>query len=111
MSTTHTAPTESPAAPLTRRIDVLLAHYGESHQNPINKAIHWLCVPTIMFSLFGLLYALPFPVPKSVWANWAVVAVAFSLVYYIRLSVPLFFALDTEGGIYSKHCSITITKF
>ncbi len=75
------------------KIDHLLEHYGESHQNPINKAIHWLCVPTIMFSLFGLLYSLPFPVAKTVWANWAVVAVAFSLVYYIRLSMTLFFAL------------------
>ncbi len=30
-----------------RRIDVLLAEYGESHQNPTNKAIHWIAVPVI----------------------------------------------------------------
>lgn len=75
------------------KIHDLLAHYGESHQNPINKAIHWLCVPAIMFSLFGLLYSAPFLTPKTVWANWAVVFVAISLLYYVRLSIPLFIAM------------------
>ncbi|MFN4957023.1 MAG: Mpo1-like protein, partial [Cyclobacteriaceae bacterium] len=32
-----------------RRIDELLAEYGESHQNATNKAIHWICVPLIFF--------------------------------------------------------------
>lgn len=29
--------------------------YGESHQNKTNKMIHWLCVPTILFSIIGIL--------------------------------------------------------
>ena len=33
----------------------LLSEYGESHQNPANKLVHWVCVPLIMFSLLGLL--------------------------------------------------------
>ena len=75
------------------KINQLLAHYGESHQNPVNKAVQWLCVPAIMFSFLGLLYSLPFPITKSIWANWAIVFVAFSLLYYIRLSVPLTLAM------------------
>lgn len=74
-------------------INFLLEHYGESHQNPTNKAIHWICVPTIMFSLFGLLYAAPFPGGNGFWANWAVVFIAMSLLYYIRLSAPIFVAM------------------
>ena len=31
-----------------RAIDALLDEYGESHQNPANKAIHWLAVPVIV---------------------------------------------------------------
>jgi uncharacterized membrane protein YGL010W len=80
-----------------KKIDHLLEHYGESHQNATNKAIHWLCVPAIMFSLFGLLYALPFPFGKTIFGNWAVVFLAFSMLYYIRLSVPLFLALLVIG--------------
>ena len=24
-----------------------LDEYSESHQNPVNKAVHWICVPLI----------------------------------------------------------------
>ncbi|MGB5587430.1 MAG: Mpo1-like protein, partial [Gammaproteobacteria bacterium] len=27
-----------------------LDEYGESHQNPTNKIIHWICVPVIALS-------------------------------------------------------------
>ena len=30
-----------------RKIEKLIAEYGESHQNKTNKLIHWLCVPSI----------------------------------------------------------------
>ena len=36
-------------------LSALLSEYGESHQNPTNKLVHWVCVPLIMFSLLGLL--------------------------------------------------------
>jgi Predicted membrane protein len=29
--------------------------YSESHQNKTNKMIHWICVPTIYFSIVGIL--------------------------------------------------------
>lgn len=44
-----------------RRIEALLAEYGESHQNETNKAVHWVCVPAIVWSLMALLWAVPFP--------------------------------------------------
>ncbi len=63
----------------SRRVDQLLAHYGLSHQNPVNERIHFVAIPLIMLSLLGLLYALhPF-------AAYAFVAA--SLIYYARLSV------------------------
>ncbi|MFW2137330.1 Mpo1-like protein [Soonwooa sp.] len=30
-----------------RTIDQFFAKYGESHKNPTNKVIHWICVPLI----------------------------------------------------------------
>jgi uncharacterized membrane protein YGL010W len=71
-------------------IQSLLDHYGESHQNATNKAIHWLCVPAIMFSLIGLLYSIPFFTEKTVLFNWAAVFLAAALVYYFRLSLMMF---------------------
>ena len=34
--------------------------YGVSHVNKTNKAIHWICVPLIFFSIVGLLSLIPF---------------------------------------------------
>lgn len=67
----------------------LLAEYGESHQNPTNKLMHWVCVPLIMFSLLGLLWAAPVPAGIrgiSPWLNWGTLAMGLALVYYVRLS-------------------------
>jgi uncharacterized membrane protein YGL010W len=67
----------------------LLDKYGESHQNATNKLIHWVCVPSIVFSLFAVLYAIPFPVERSLFTNWAFVLYVASLIYYTRLSLPI----------------------
>ena len=71
--------TTSPASGATRRVDDLLAHYGESHQNPKNELIHFIAIPVIMLSLVGMLFAAH---PYA-----AYVFVAASMVYYARLSV------------------------
>ena len=59
----------------TRRIDVLLAEYGESHQNPTNKTIHWIAVPVIAWSVIAILWALPTPgfFPANLYVNWATI--------------------------------------
>jgi uncharacterized membrane protein YGL010W len=73
-------------------LSALLAEYGESHQNPTNKLVHWVCVPLIMFALLGLLWAAPVPLGirnLSPWLNWATLAMALALGYYVRLSSRL----------------------
>lgn len=40
-----------------RRVDALFERYGESHRDPANKAIHWICVPLITWSLLAALWA------------------------------------------------------
>lgn len=64
--------------------------YAASHQNPANKALHWVCVPLIVWSLIGLLWSLPAPGRAQLeYANWASYAVAAAVIYYAMLSVPL----------------------
>ena len=84
---------------MAKTIDWYLVKYGESHQNGTNKLIHWVCVPAIMFSLFGLLYAIPFPIERSLLANWAAVLLAAALLYYLRLSIPMFLGFVLIGGL------------
>jgi uncharacterized membrane protein YGL010W len=61
-----------------RAIDVLLARYGESHRNPVNELIHIVCIPAIVFSLLGILWALHPAV--------ALLVAAAALAYYVTLS-------------------------
>ena len=61
-----------------RAIDTLLEKYSESHLNPTNEAIHCVCVPLIVFSLLGLIWA--------VHPLLALAAVVAALAYYVKLS-------------------------
>ena len=63
-----------------RAIDTLLAQYSDSHQNPTNELIHFVCVPVIVLSLLGILW----------WVHpaVAVLTVVASLAYYWKLSRP-----------------------
>lgn len=78
-----------------RPIQSLLDEYGDSHQNPVNKAVHWICVPAIVISLLGLLWSIPVPSffhqvsIGPVTLNWAILFMAFAMIYYVRLSIPL----------------------
>lgn len=76
--------TEEGAAPGSRPVDRLLAHYGESHRDPRNGAIHCVAIPLIMLSLVGLIYSI------HPWA--AYVFLAASLVYYVRIGSWVFLA-------------------
>lgn len=69
-----------------------LDEYGESHRNPTNKTIHWICVPAILFSVLGLLWLVPVPQFAAAigpWVNWATLAMAMAVVYYLVLSPML----------------------
>lgn len=72
-----------------RNVNALLNEYSEGHQNRVNKNIHRVCVPAIVFSLLGLLWSLPFPFKISSLINWATVLITLSLIYYFFLSWKL----------------------
>jgi len=70
--------------------------YGVSHQNKINKMIHWICVPLIMFSLLGILSLVKFTIPffSSYYCiNIAHILILFSIFFYFRLSVTITFGM------------------
>lgn len=63
-----------------------LDEYSASHRNPVNKRLHWLCVPVIVFSIWAALLAIPV---GNAWLNPATGAIAFMVLYYLPLSLPL----------------------
>jgi len=78
-----------------RKIDALLAEYGESHQNQTNKNIHWICVPLIFFSVVGLIASIPSGIVQDIlgegnfYANWATITLIVATAYYVTLSIGL----------------------
>jgi len=75
-----------------RRLDAFLDEYGESHVNPVNELIHWICVPLIAWTVVALLWVVPFPLDAAnspVPFNWAVVALLLAQIYYFGLSLKL----------------------
>lgn len=75
-----------------RSISEWLEEYEESHQNPTNKLIHWICVPAIFFSIYGLIYSIPFPfvsAPTARYVNFANIGLVMVLLFYLRLSIKL----------------------
>jgi uncharacterized membrane protein YGL010W len=88
---------------MSRKIDLLLEDYGESHQNTVNKTIHWICVPIIFFSIVGLIRSIPaFTAMENIpYLNWANILLVPVLLYYLVLSFPLFIGFIFFGGMVS----------
>lgn len=63
------------------RADALFDRYGTHHRNPVNKAVHWICVPLIVWSIAGLLW--------SATPIAAYVGIGAALAFYFWLSVPI----------------------
>ena len=72
-----------------KSIGHLLSEYGVSHQNPINKRVHWVCVPAIVFSLLGVLWLLPVPGDPPSGINWATVLIVIAMIYYVVVAPKL----------------------
>jgi uncharacterized membrane protein YGL010W len=88
-----------------RKVDELFAHYGESHQNKTNKAIHFIAVPSILLSIVALIWSIPFPkiLPEGMqnFVNWASILIAISMYYYWNLSKSLAIGMLLLFGLFS----------
>ena len=80
------------AEPVSRPIDQLLDQYADSHRNHRNEMIHFVCVPAIVWSLLGVLWALH---PLT-----AVGAAAAAQLYYLRLSAPFAIGMAVMSALF-----------
>ncbi len=98
---------------MNKSIDQWLSEYGKSHQNPTNKKIHWICVPLILTSLFGLLWNLSFPINITISLNdmlismnWTLTLIIIATLFYFKLSLSL-----TIGMIFISMGALTINHY
>jgi len=71
--------------------------YAESHQNKTNQKFHFICVPSIYFSIVGLLMSIDSSFLKDTFnlnnpfiENWASILLVFILLFYLKLSKKVF---------------------
>lgn len=85
-----------------RSVEQWLQEYGESHRDPTNKALHWVCVPIIVVSLIGLLWSAPVP---DAWRNispllnWGSMFLVAGVVYYLVMSWSLALGMALFVGL------------
>ena len=79
---------ESVAA--ARPVDQLIDAYAQSHRNPVNEVIHFICVPAIVLSALGLLW--------TAHPLLATAAAAAAVAYYATLSMPMAAGMLAAGA-------------
>lgn len=82
-----------------KTIEQWLDEYAVSHQNPINKKIHFFAVPLIYLTVFGLLWQIPMPLAgfAEQQINWPLLLCVPVLGFYFSLS----FAIGVGMTIFS----------
>jgi uncharacterized membrane protein YGL010W len=81
-----------------KSIQQWLSEYGESHKNETNKTIHWICVPSIFFSLVGFVYGIKLPWHVgSIQLNVAMILMALVIIYYASLSKTIWIGMLIFG--------------
>ena len=79
-----------------RSLAQFLSDYGDSHQNPINQWVHFICVPVIFFSSLGLLWLVPIgswlglSAEVARWVNGGTLLAVVAAVFYLRLGLGVF---------------------
>lgn len=68
----------------TRPLDAWFAAYGRDHRNPVNQALHVVCVPLILWSLIAMLWAIPVPGSWFRPGVWAAVAMLLAWLFWYR---------------------------
>lgn len=84
---------------MAKNIHQWFAKYDQNHQNITNKHIHFICVPLIFISIIGLLSYIKLTPSIDAkpnlfpYFNLAELLILVALIFYLRLSVPVFIGM------------------
>lgn len=88
--------------------------YGVSHKNKTNKAIHWICVPLIFYSILGLLASIPagllkvpFPTGLQPYIHFGTIVLVLVLLFYLVHSFTIFIGMTA----FSIICLLLVNWF
>ena len=72
-----------------RSVNEWFGHYSADHQHPINRLIHWICVPAILWAVIAALWLIPVSPAIGHAGFWCGLAMVGAFAFYWRLSRPL----------------------
>lgn len=75
-----------------KTLNEYLNEYNLSHQHKINKAIHFVCVPLILWSITAMLYLF---LPLSIF----IITIILTLFFYLFLEIKAFLIMLVEFSI------------
>jgi uncharacterized membrane protein YGL010W len=83
-----------PQAPKPGSLGFYFDKFAAAHQQPLNRTLNLIFIPLLLFAVFGLIWAVPFPYLKFLGRyngdfNWSSFLLAFLVYYYIRFSPAL----------------------
>lgn len=76
-----------------RSVNEWFGNYSRDHQHPVNRLIHWVCVPLILWAAIAALWTIPVPPALGRPGFWAGMAMVGAMAFYLRLSKRLGFAM------------------
>lgn len=82
-----------------------LDSYSQDHQHPINRVLHWICVPLIVWSALALLWTAPVPPSLLRPGAWAVFSIVLAFAWYWKRSHRLAAALLIALAIFALSCA------
>lgn len=92
--------------------------YGVSHKNKVNKAVHWICVPLIFYSILGILSLIPFDFAANLFSpdvrpfvHVGALLALFGILFFIRLSIPIALGMTVVSFIMLYLVKLTYIGF
>ena len=76
-----------------RSLEDWFGNYSQDHRNPLNRVIHWICVPAILWAVMAALWAIPVPASIGRPGFWCGMALIAAFAFYWRLSRPIGIAM------------------
>lgn len=72
-----------------RSVNEWFGNYSADHQNPVNRLIHWICVPAILWAAIAGFWLIPISPSIGRAGFWCGLAMVAAFAFYWRLSRPL----------------------
>lgn len=82
-----------------------LDRYSQDHQHPVNRLLHWICVPLIVWSALALLWTVPVPASLLRRGAYAVFAIVLAFAWYWKRSHRLGAALLVALAMLALICA------